>query len=153
MLPGAGEIGSSFSASLVVGAVLALLMLLHAARPSVRISSDWSAPASYWPFPRAGVPLACCSVAVRLGFGVLVLGAAVLLVDLVLVLGVDGVAAGQLVVELRLPVRGAAGALAGVAVDVLARRAEDSTENICCSRFVSSCFLLSLSGPFDFAPF
>ena len=72
----------------------------------------------------AGVPLVCCSVAVRSGFGVLVLGAAVLLVDLVLVLGVDGVAAGLLAVELRLPVRGAAGALAGVAVDVLARRAD-----------------------------
>lgn len=72
----------------------------------------------------AGVPLACCSVAVRLGFGVLVLGAAVLLVDLVLVLGVDGVAAGLLAVELRLPARGAAGALAGMAFDALARRAD-----------------------------
>ena len=71
------------------------------------------------------MPLACCSIAVRLGFGVLVLGVAMLLVDLVLalVLGVNGVAAGLLAVELRLPVRGAAGALAGVAVDVLARLA------------------------------
>ena len=71
----------------------------------------------------AGVPLACCSVAVSLGFGVLVLGVAVLLVDLALVLGVDGVAVGLLAVELRLPARGAAGALAGVAVDILARLA------------------------------
>lgn len=99
-LPGAGEIGSSLSASLIAGAVLTPLMLVRVARPSVRISfgwlaclwswqfpcftsagaallfdhahvatarassarrrisSGWSALASYWPFPRAGLLLA-----------------------------------------------------------------------------------------------